>query len=155
MVRKVRFDSASGAVAAMAAAAQPMPAIPSHIKLRSCDLPFWDAILHARTREEWTKVDLVLAAQLARGQADIEIEQQKIYDEGSVIQNDRGTSVTNPRLRAIGDLKSNQLAVMRALAMNASANADPRDLGKRRKVEAQAGIARQQVEEEDDLIPTT
>ena len=154
MARKQRYDTAKGAVDAQIAAATPMPDVPAHVRLRDCDLPFWNAILHARAREEWTEVDLVLAAQLARGQADIEIEQTKIYKEGSVVKNDRGTMVTNPRLRAIGDLKANQLAVMRALAMNSAAKTDPRELSKRRKNEFEARSARKQVETEDDLIPT-
>ena len=40
--------------------------IPSRLTLKKADLPFWRAIL--RSRDEWTELDLVVAAQLARCQ---------------------------------------------------------------------------------------
>lgn len=145
-------DTVTGAVKALQEALKPLPSIPAHVKLRDCDLPFWVDILRARAREEWTDLDLVLAAQLARCQADIEIEQDKIYAEGSIMVNDRGTSVTNPRLRALNELKQSQLATVKALALNATAKADPRDIAKKRRAEFSARSVVEEIQEED-LIP--
>lgn len=153
MAKKTRVaDTVSGAIGAMVDAAKPPPDVPKHVTLRACDVPFWSGIVRARARDEWTDADLVLAAQLARCQSDIETEQQLIYLEGTVIPNDRGTMVTNPRFRAVNELKQSQLATVRALAMNATAKADSRDIAKRRAVFHGAQTARESLTE-DDLIP--
>lgn len=150
MTKKSRLtDTVTGAVALLQDAMKPLPAIPKHIKLRDCDLPFWTDILRARAREEWSDLDLVLAGQLARCQADIEIEQALIYSEGSIVVNDRGTSVTNPRLRALNELKQSQLATVKALALNATAKADPRDIAKKRQAFFSARDVAEEAQEED------
>lgn len=150
MAKKTRLtDTVSGAVKTLQDALKPMPDIPAHVKLRECDYPFWRDILRARAREEWTDLDLVLAAQLARCQADIEIEQDKIYAEGSILLNDRKTMVTNPRLRALNELKQSQLATVKALALNATAKADPRDIAKKRQAEFSARKVVEEFQEED------
>lgn len=152
MAKKSRItDTVTGAVELLQDAMKPLPDIPPHITLRDCDLPFWVSILRARAREEWTDLDLVLAGQLARCQSDIEIEQTKIYSEGSIVVNDRGTMVTNPRLRALNELKQSQLATVKALALNATAKADPRDIAKKRQAFFSArDVAEETIEE--DLI---
>jgi hypothetical protein len=150
MAKKTRItDTVSGAVELLKDAMKPMPSIPKHINLRDCDLPFWNDIIRARAREEWTDLDLVLAGQLARCQADIEIEQEKIYVEGSIQVNDRGTSVTNPRLRALNELKQAQLSTVKALALNATAKADPRDIAKKRQAFFSARDVAEEVQDED------
>jgi hypothetical protein len=152
MTKRTRTsDTVSGAIDNLQEALKPLPAIPAHVKLRDCDKPFWIDILRARARNEWTELDLILAAQLARCQADIEIEQDKIYAEGSITVNDRGTSVTNPRLRALNELKQSQLATVKALALNATAKADPRDIGKKRQAFFSAREVAEEAQE-DDLL---
>ena len=154
MTKKTRaVDTVSGAVDAMLSAALPVPDIPKHVKIRSIDLPFWDGIISARARNDWNNADLVLAAQLARCQADIETEQELLYLEGTVIPNDRGTMVTNPRFRALNELKQSQLATVRALALNATAKTDARDIAKRNSVARGAVRAREELTDED-LIPS-
>ena len=150
MTKKTRSsDTITGAVSALQEAMRPLPSVPAHVKLRAVDLPFWVDILRARAREEWTALDLILAAQLARCQADIEIEQQFIYGEGSIMVNDRGTSVTNPRLRALNELKQSQLATVKALALNATAKADPRDIAKKRQAFFSARDVAEEVQDND------
>mgnify|MGYP005608486207 FL=1 len=144
-------DTVTGAVGAMLDAAKPLPDVPAHITLRAQDQPFWVGIVSTRARSDWSDTDLVLAAQLARCQCDIETEQTTLYAEGTVIPNDRGTMVTNPRFRALNELKQSQLATVRALALNATAKADPRDIGKRNAVARGAVRAREEVESEDLL----
>ena len=58
---------------------------PAHLSLRPRDVPFWDAIIHARAYGEWGRVELALAQQLARVQADIE-ERHNLVDGGSRVQ---------------------------------------------------------------------
>lgn len=135
----------------MLGAALPLPTVPAHVTLRSQDKPFWVGVVSTRARGDWSPTDLVLAAQLARCQCDIETEQQALYAEGTVIPNDRGTMVTNPRFRALNELKQSQLATVRALALNATAKVDARDIGNRNSVARSATRAREEVQDEDLL----
>ena len=48
-------DSATAVVAAMVNASLPPLAVPKHVKLRSGDRPFWDGVLRARARDEWSE----------------------------------------------------------------------------------------------------
>lgn len=84
MTRKKRSDSAAAAIDAMVNAARPLPSIPGHVRLRAEDLPFWEGVVRARARDEWTDADLVVAAQLARCQHDIERESEAL--EGGYLE---------------------------------------------------------------------
>jgi hypothetical protein len=67
--------------------------------------------------------------------------------------NDRGTSVTNPRLRALNELKQSQLATVKALALNATSKADPRDIAKKRKAYFSArDVVEEHENEQEDLL---
>lgn len=145
-------DTASGAISAMLDASLDLPSVPKHVKLRDGDLPFWNDVLRARARSEWSDADLVVAAQLARCMADIEREQELLDTEGTIVENDRKTMVTNPRFRAINELKQSQLATFRALTMNANAKADSRVVGNQRRTFNDAVTAKGQVQDEDALL---
>lgn len=71
MARRQRIDSSTAAVATMAAAARDLSP-PAHIRFRSGDWPFWDAVIAERAKSEWSAADLVVAANLARAMADAE-----------------------------------------------------------------------------------
>jgi len=144
-------DTVTGAVNAMLDAALPLPSVPPYVTLRAQDQPFWAGVVSTRARGDWSPTDLVLAAQLARCQCDIESEQQALYTEGTVIPNDRGTMVTNPRFRALNELKQSQLATVRALALNATAKSHARDIGTRNAVARGAAFAREEIED-DELL---
>jgi len=116
MARK-RANSVEAAVQAALHAANGIPAPPAHIRLRPEDLPFWDGIVRARARDEWTDVQLVVGAQLARCQRDIEVESLALEGEGTVIENARGTMVANPRVSVIEQLARREMALMRCLQM--------------------------------------
>ena len=99
----------------MVNAASPLPGIPGHVRLRPDDLPFWEGVVRARARDEWTEADLVVAAQLARCQRDIEHEQISLDSEGSVIENAKQTMVMNPRHAVLEQLARREMALMRSL----------------------------------------
>lgn len=152
MPRKAKSDSIKAAVEAMTNAAAPLPEMPSHVRMREKDMPFLNAILRTRTREEWLEGDLPVAGQLARCQADIESESLALEDEGSVVKNDRGTNVMNPRHSVLQQLAQREMALMRCLAMGGTTvRGDKRTLGGARQLQAQAEKARAQVAEEDLL----
>lgn len=91
-MKRAPSNSAANVVKAMVNASKPDLVPPAHTPLREEALRFWTGIVRARAREEWIEVDLVVAAQLARCQADIERESAALEGEGSVKQNQRGTS---------------------------------------------------------------
>lgn len=135
---KKQTHTIEGIVKATMAAASPLPKLPDHVKLSQGDLPFFEAILRARARDEWTECDVVVAAQLARCQRSIEDETDALAVEGSVIENARGTPVMNPRQTVLEQLSRRQMAFMRSLRMAGVALGDQRDLEKARKLQRQA-----------------
>ena len=152
MTRRKRSDSVAAAIGAMVDAASPLPELPVHVRLRDRDLPFWRGVLRARTRAEWTDADLVVAAQLARCQSDIEVESERLESEGSVLENAKGTPVMNPRHAVMQQLAQREMALMRALRMaGTAAGGDTRDLQKARSLQRQAEQAREELAS-DDLL---
>ena len=107
--------------------------------------------MRARARDEWSDADLVVAAQLARCQRDIEAESLMLDGEGSVIENQRGAPVMNPRHAVLEQLARREMALMRSLRMAGVATGDRRDLEKTRKIQRQAESVREELAE-DDLL---
>lgn len=153
--RRTRADSAASAVQAMVAAAQPDIEVPDYVTLTESAQPFWAGVVRARTREEWTEVDLVVAAQLAQCQADIAEEDLALRTEGRVITNERGTPVMNPRTTVMEQLARREMALMRTLRMGGRVAGDSRDMAGKRKVERQSRALRAELEEEDDGLLAT
>ena len=124
---------------------------PAHVKLRDGDKPFWDGVVCARARDEWTEADLVVAAQLARCQHDIEREQLLLDADGAVVTNDRGTPVMNPRVSVLEQLARREMALMRTLRLGGRIAGDIRDEAGRRKIERTSRKLRDELEE-DELL---
>ena len=152
MAKRTPSHTASAAIKAAMAAASPLPDAPSHVRLRDKDMPFWSDILRSRARDEWAASDLVVAAQLARCQSDIETESELLESEGSVIENQRGTPVMNPRHSVLEQLARREMAMMRSLQMVGSARGPREDLEKSRKLQRQAEAAREELQDDDNLL---
>lgn len=148
-----KADTASAAVRAMVDAAKPPPEPPPHVRLRDGDRPFWDGIVRARGRDEWTDADLVVAAQLARCQADIERESALLDDESTVIENARGTPVCNPRVSVLEQLARREMALMRSLRMGGRVAGDARDDAGKRRILRESERLRAELED-DELLAT-
>lgn len=149
MVRKARAaDTAAGALKAMLDAAAPLAKPPAQCAMRDGDLPFWDAIVKARAKDEWTDANLVVAAQLARVQHDIEVQQAELDAEGTVVRNDKGTQIANPRCTVLERMSSRQLSLMRALSMVGDHVVDKRDLQGKRKIEQSSRKLRDELEDD-------
>lgn len=149
-----RSDSATSAIDAMKNAAKKPLVPPKQCPLRKEDLPFWNSIITSRSREEWTEVDLVIAAQLARTQADYEAEHTLLYQERPIEYDQHGRSFVNARCRYIDLLAKKQLALMRALRIAGIAGT-PRDNLTKRQLEQQAREIRAGLmddEDEDELL---
>jgi len=150
-MKRNRADSADSAVKAMLNAAKGDLQPPEHVKLREGDGPFWAAVVRARARDEWTETDLVVAAQLARCLHDIETEQVQLDVEGTVVKNDRGTLVANPRVSVLEQFARREMALMRTLRMGGRVAGDARDESGKRKVERQSRKVREELED-DELL---
>jgi hypothetical protein len=150
-MKRNRSDSAASAVNAMVNAAKDDLQPPAHVKLRDGDEPFWLGVVRARARDEWTEADLVVAAQLARCLHDIETEQTALDGEGTVIDNDRGTKVVNPRVSVLEQFARREMALMRTLRMGGRVAGDARDESGKRKIERQSRKVREELED-DELL---
>lgn len=148
MARKPRSDSVSAHIKAMVNVMAPEFEPPAHVRLPDEARPFWSGIMASRARDEWSKNDFVVAAQLARAQYDIERESLLLEGEGSVVENARGTQVMNPRHSVLEQLARRELALMRALAMTAS-YANNKDKG---KVEETRKMERATAKSKDELL---
>jgi len=126
-MKRIRSDSTAAAVKSMQAATRAVLEPPEHVQLRDVDLPFWDAVIRSRARDEWTPTDLILAAQLARAQADVEREQATLDTEGTVIVTGAGRSTANPRASLIDGLCKREMALLRTLRMGGRVAGDARD----------------------------
>ncbi len=149
--KRNRADSAASAVKAMVNAAKDDIQIPAHVKLRDGDRVFWDGVVRARARDEWTETDLVVAAQLARCLHDIENEQVLMDAEGTVLPNDKGTLVVNPRVSVLEQFARREMALMRTLRMGGRAAGAARDEAPARKIERQSRKLREELED-DELL---
>ena len=82
--------------------------------------------------------------------SDIERESAWLEEEGSVIKNDKGTQVMNPRNAVLEQLARREMALMRTLKISGASTGDTRDLEKGRKLQREAEKARAEVA--DDLL---
>lgn len=151
MAKRPSTRSPEEAVKAMVNVAKGPPPIPKHVTLRNGDRPFWDGIISARARDEWTDADLVVAAQLARCQADIEAEQTMLDTEGSVVTNARGTVVLNARVTVLQQYAQREMALMRTLRMGGRVAGASADEAGRRGLQKQAEKIRDELADEELL----
>ena len=128
MARRQRIDSAAGAVATVAAAARDLSP-PAHVKFRTADWPFWDAVIAERAKSEWSETDLIVAANLARAMADAErVAEMTTGVRGAVKIKTLIDSIT-----AVDKLARRIVTLRRALGIdNRSKNGEQRDVDKRR-----------------------
>ena len=132
MARKARVDSAAEAVRIMAGARRELIP-PSHVPLDDMDWPYWHSVVAEFARAEWTEHQLELAAMLARTMANLEQEQRSLRAEGFIAVRENGTTVENPRARAVKSLTGDILSLRRSLALHARARSgDNRDAAKQR-----------------------
>ena len=151
-MKRTRSDSTESMVKALVSSAQQPLDIPKHVEITDLAKPFWDGIIHSRARDEWTEVDLVVGAQLAQCQADLNSESQVLRREGSVVTNARGTDIMNPRHSVVEALARREMALMRALRMGGRTVADdPRSKAGARKIERESRQLRDELAE-DELL---
>ncbi|MGQ3041101.1 MAG: hypothetical protein ACT6TH_15330 [Brevundimonas sp.] len=147
--RKQRIDSATAAVEVMVKAARDIQP-PAHAPLHDDALPFWDDIIAARARSEWSGHDLAVASDLANAMAQLVSNRQTLRTEGEVLTPDGGKAFANPRVAVVHGLHAQIKASRQSLNIHGRAAGEARDVGQRRRaakeIEADNPLA------EDDLL---
>ena len=116
MASKAKADTVAGAREAMENALRGTLQVPKHITLKSEHMPFWHGIIKSRALSDWEEVDLVVAAQLARCQYEIEVATEQLDGEDTVLFNARGTQIMNPRLNVLEQLARREMALIKHIA---------------------------------------
>jgi hypothetical protein len=107
-------------------------------------MPFWDGIIAQRARDDWTEVDLVVAAQLARTQADIETE-------SALVETEEPAKIKLEHVVILDKLANREMALIRTLRLAGLGNAS--DVKERRRLERQAeSLAKETDDEADPLL---
>lgn len=142
--KRARTDTAKAAVEAAQNAVLPPIEPPDCITLRPADRPFWDRIIMSKARDNWTDIDLVTAAHLARAQSDIEALQRQIDIDGYVVD-----GKINPAAQMLETLSKRAIALTRVLQVHALAT-----VGRSADAVGAAKLERDaRQDDDDDLIP--
>lgn len=142
--KRARTDTAKAAIQAAQNAALPPLEPPACVSIRCGDRPFWERIVTSKARDNWTGVDLVSAAQLARAQADIEALQKQIDTEGYIVD-----GKINPAAQMLETLSKRAVSLTRVLQIHALAT-----VGRSADAVGAATLERQARQQPDDeLIP--
>lgn len=142
--RRKRSDSTQAAIQATQNVALGPLEPPSCVTLRAQDKPFWEAVVTARARHTWNESDLVTAANLARTQADIEVLQKQVDEQGYIVD-----GKVNPAASMVEKLTNRVVTLSRILHCHAEAT-----LGRAADSAKQATLQREAQQNDDDLIPT-
>lgn len=119
---------------------------PDCVKLDKEHMPFWQHIINAR--EQWTTVDLIHAANLARCMASIEENQVLLKREGDVLENARGTPVMNPRFTILEQLSRRSVALSAKIQVHAAATIGESKLSKNKNTKKRESL--EAMEDDDD-----
>jgi len=124
---------------------------PDFVTLAEEHMPFWKVITDARAT--WTDIDLVHAANLARTLYQIEVEQEALTLEGSVVQNQKGTQIANPRFSILEQLSRRSVALSAKIQVHAAATIGEVENNKNKNREKQKMLkTADKINEDDDLL---
>ena len=78
-----------------------------------------------RAKKDWRDMDLILLVKIVKMEADIRAAQMELDAVGMMVENKRGTQIPNPLISVIDTLERRQLAVIRSMSFNQTAQ-EPR-----------------------------
>ena len=81
--------------------------------------------VHARAKEDWRDMDLILLAKIVKMEADIRAAQVELYAASMMVENKRGTQIPNPLISVIDTLERRQLAMIRSMLLNQTVESSP------------------------------
>jgi len=105
---------------------------PAHVALVAEEMPFFDSIIAEGIKADWTDHNIECAALLARAMSSLAKEQEKLRNEGSVIETKQGITA-NPRKVQADKSIAAITSLRRSLSLHARAQGgEARDIAKRR-----------------------
>ena len=141
MKKRSDKNSATSAVVGFVGAINDRIPLPAGVELRSeAELIIWHQFTRARARSDWHDMDLILLAKIVKMEADIRAAQIELYAMDMMIENKRGTPISNSLLPVIDVLKRRQLAVIRSMSLHQTTS-DPRTINGSAKEEGDARAA--------------
>lgn len=124
-------------------------ALPAGVILRNeAEMVIWEQFTRARARDGWRDFDLLIVAKAVRLEADIRKYQKALDASSPIVKNEKGTQIVNPFFAVIDNLQRQQLALIRSLSLNQTAQ-DPRTLNSQGQEQSRLRGA---VNSFDDLI---
>lgn len=109
----------------------------------------WAQYTATRTAKDWRPVDLLILAKIVKLEVQMRWEQSELDKEGSIVFNQRGTPVQNPRFNVVSTLQNQQMQLIKSLSLNQTAS-DPRTLNKQGKQANSIASKVDEVTDEDD-----
>jgi hypothetical protein len=125
---------------------------PDCVRLDERHMPFFKYITEARA--QWTNIDLIHAANLARCMYEIEYESAMLEDEGSVIMGGKNgtTRVMNPRFSALETLSRRSVAISAKIQVHAAATIGEVENNKNKNAAKQKSVSVMQDLDDDDML---
>ena len=126
---KKRLDknSATKAVTGFQGVFEEVP-LPEGVTLRTeQERTIWRQFSRARARDDWRDMDLMLLTKIVKLETDIREHTATLDRSGILIKNKRETLIVNPLISVIDTLERRQLAIIRSMSLNQTAN-DPRTI---------------------------
>lgn len=131
--RRTRVDSKENHVLAVIHAQRTILP-PADIVFDKGDEVIFNEIIQEFANIDWTPHAIRLAAILTRTIADMQEDQKELRDEGSVLQNDKGNYVMNPRRTACQGYANQIIQLRRTLALHATAGGQKAQVGRTREI---------------------
>lgn len=124
---------------------------PACVKLEAKHMPFFNFIVEAR--QQWTNIDLVHAANLARCLYEIEYESEMLAGEGSITLGGKNgmTPVMNPRVTVLDQLSRRAVSLSSKIQVHAAATVGEAKLSKGKNTAKREAIQAME-DTDDDLI---
>jgi len=124
---------------------------PDHMPLTEDEMLFFKNIINEIAKAFWTPHQIELASALARTMHMLNLNQQQMRIEGSIIKNAKGNPVISPREKLINDCYDRIIAMRRSLSIHARAQGVNKEDMARRNDKAKE-IEEMAQHADDDLI---
>ena len=99
--RRTRNDSVAGQVQARRNLNDSIE-VPDGVRIETDEAKtLWDQLTSARERSDWRQLDLWIIGKIVGYELDIREQRIALSEQGLIIENNRGTKVTNPLVNII------------------------------------------------------
>ena len=149
---RTRINSTAGALAAMAQVNKGIKPPKGIVFKSEEEALIWEQYSRARTVDDWRTMDLLLLAKVVKLEVDIRKNDDMLAIEGVIIPSPSGYPMQNPRFNALNTLQNRQLAIIRALSLNAGIGGNPEANEKNKRGKKVHGLSTEAAEGQDGLL---